>query len=254
MARSYARRTRRPRGTGRRARSARRRTGRRAPAVSVRQLATKVARISRIATQNIAFMKTTPAGGQVVTGPMANFLLFKPLSSLNQVFGASANYAAQNLMNFYKLKMKIHIDPGSEPQRVNFNMYVVSPRTQKVYEDTNEMTSFSEGRDYEVHDGMPFVNLKRFRVHKKWESLKTQWAGNSGTAVDHITHEIYRTCTIARRIPIKTHTSGLWTSVTDEELPMSSNLNLWVFNDNYSVDFENPLVKLHLLWSARCPR
>lgn len=198
-------------------------------------------------TQMVQYAKSAVSG---VTGDVATFGLFD--ASMNSVFGQSTNAQEASKITFKKMNLQLRVFPANEAALCDFTIFVITPKTFKVYQETSGMSGWTHGTDYYQQGGLTFMNLKRFHVHKVWKNISTAGALNTVGGTIHLasTHDARRYMKHRCNITLQTHSDASWKDISESELPLNSRYRLLAFNNNSGLDAENPKVEFNCLWTG----
>jgi len=242
---AYAKRKYRKRGNA----SAVSKVARRRPTASnqkaqIMSLSNKVNKLSKRVsnTSEQVFYQTT--WDQTVSANYAIFPLVKPASWTN-VFGQSDNVTESRKLTIRKMNLDFDVTPYTEGAEVDFTVFLASAKNNKVFRETNGMTSILQGNDdYAFTNGMALLNPKRFNIHKAWR-LKTSgiYTDLNGTTTLNTLQSARRYTKMYMNHTLKNAQGSPWTSIADLEIPISTSYTLIVFNNNSAVDLESPQCK-----------
>lgn len=181
-----------------------------------------------------------------------------PKNSWVAVFGANENLNEAHNLVVDNLHLKYTITPGNEEALCNVTMFVISPKSKKVLEETSSLTSFVSGTDYVNYDGLCLFNTKRFKIHayRRTMTLMQQnvetseeagsytpliQKGNMGSIRLKINHKIKNTL-------------GVWSDVTQDELPYYMHTAVILANNNSAIDLAYPEFTATALWKTHALR
>ena len=189
-----------------------------------------------------------------ISTPYGHFPLLRPEQFVS-VFGEPENAQEASKLNLTKLNLDLRIVPHTEPSLVTMTCFLFSPLNNKVFQETSSMTSFTNGTDYSYTQGMCLMNPKRFKIHKVWrvktsgQLTYTNPATGSGVASHADVNDVRSYTKHRRSIQLK-NSMGSWKDLTNNEIPIRAHTSLLVFNNNYSVDLENPGISIVAHWSG----
>ena len=165
------------------------------------------------------------------------------------VFGQSDNVSESRKLNISRLYLDYKLSPHTEHAEVDFTVFLVTPINNKVMRETSAMTTFTSGgglTDYTWNNGIVFMNPKRFHIHKVWRAKTAAQL----TLVNATTNSVSATATSSVRktyhMPFKKllrNSTGTWSQIANDEIPVSAALTLIAFNNNSAIDLENPNFK-----------
>lgn len=96
--------------------------------------------------------------------------LVRPFS-WQSVFGESENVIESKKINITKMNLDFLLSPGRESAQIDYTIFLVSARTNKVFNETSSMTVFQNNpngqQDY-TDVPVAFMNPKRFKIWKTW--------------------------------------------------------------------------------------
>lgn len=177
----------------------------------------------------------------------ANYAIRDVLADQNRwtsVFNtARDNVNESNKFNVTSVKMDCQITPGNEADLVTQTYFLVSPRNQKVVEETTNMTVLVNGVDYVIFNGLAYMNKKRFTIHR----YKTSLTGGDQYTYQPQSHRFYWSLPWKKQIKSANST---WLTVTEEELSATSKLYFINFTDNIGADLQYPLLNASILISG----
>lgn len=212
----------------------------------VNTLARKQSNIS----ERVYYQKTWDAN---VSANYASHTLVTPANWIN-VFGQSDNVTESRKINISRMFLDFALSPNNEHSEVDYTIFLVAPRNNQVMRETNAMTQFTvNGDDYTYNNGIVFMNPKRFKIYKVWRLktdsqltlINTTTQALSATAM----HTHRRTFSMPFRKQIRNST-GVWTAIGNDEIPVSSALTIIAFNNNSAVDLENPNFRGTCHWTC----
>ena len=245
--------------TKRRPRKSRKVITYRKPKVNVYQLSKKVnylAKRQRATTEKVQY---TVSWDQNISANYFAVSLVRPFS-WTSVFGESENVIEAKRINISKLNLDWLLSPSKESAEINYTVFLISARNNKVFQETLNLTTFQNNpngqQDYQDVP-ITYMNPKRFIIHKTW---RVQTSGIT-TRVDgsiQPTTNVVNTNHYARRymkMPWRRYiqnatTQESWKQVQASEIPIASSLSLVFFNNNSAVDLENPNCKGCALFSC----
>lgn len=170
------------------------------------------------------------------------------------LWGVSENATEATKLHVSYMKLDFHLSPNNEQALIDFTVFLVSPRNKKTWDETSGMTVLSNVNDYHYNNGITLMNPKRFIIHKVWkcETSGIMTRVNSLTTTTNVMNatKIARKSyghKISRTIQ---NSTGTWEEIDNDEIPITMNLNLIAFNNNSSVDVENPNFKGTALFTA----
>ena len=155
---------------------------------------------------------------------------------------------------------KVNIDwlltPNKEPDPVDFTVFLVSARTNKVYRETSALTALQNNpagqMDY-TDAPITFMNPKRFKIWKTWRvqtsGIRTKILGAITPEVNYSNANHYARRYYKMPFPRKlqnTASQQSWKAISNLDIPISSSLALIAFNNNSILDVESPK------WQGTC--
>lgn len=177
-----------------------------------------------------------------------------PKFSWTEVFGANENLAESGTLVVDSMHMEYAVLPNTEEALCDITVTVVTPKSQKVYEETTGMTLFIQNTDYVYYDGLVLWNLKRFKLHhyKRTQTVMQQNVTTdteTGSYTPLIQKNNIGRCKMNLNHKIK-NTLGPWGDVAQDELPYYMHTVLVVFNNNSALDVNYPNIKGTILWKT----
>ena len=180
----------------------------------------------------------------------------------SSVFGQSENVVESKKINLTKVNIDWLLSPGRESAQIDYTVFLISPRTHKVFNETTGLTAFQNNpngqQDYTTTP-ITFMSPKRFKIWKVWRvqtsGITTRVDGNitPTTNVVNTNHYARRYFKMSfKRYMRNTQSLQSWQQITDSDIPISCSLGLVAFNNNSAVDVENPNFKGTALFSCYC--
>ena len=166
--------------------------------------------------------------------------------SWSNVFGQSDNVTESRKLSISRMYLDFALSPHTEHAEVDYTVFLVTPMNNKVMRETSAMTVFTSGgglTDYSWNNGIVFMNPKRFNIHKVWRCKTASQitlinASTQATSASS-TRSVRKTHSMSFRKQLRNST-GTWSEIADDEIPVSSALTIIAFNNNSSIDLENP--------------
>lgn len=223
-----------------------------------KSLTKRVRRIERTmkSTQTISHMRMAD-----VTTLQSNFIqvnMTRPGSS-TPVFGTDAADTYNNSAILRSFGVDCVLSMANEKDLVTYTIMLVSPKDLigSAFDMTTGLLSLTSGTHYTITDGMAMVNKEFFTIHKIWRKA----TGNNGL----VPGSVYTNAGFA---PINADDSrlrhrwyfkhrynkkvfnpvGNWGGLICPRDP-SDNVFLLIFNDNSTVDLENPTFKYNAIYT-----
>lgn len=204
----------------------------------VNHLATKTSNIS----EKCFYQKTWDAN---ISADYALHNLVAPSGGWANVFGQSPNVTDCRKLNIVKLNLDFCLNPVREAAEIDYTVFLFTPKNLKVFQETGSMSTLINGIDYTITGGMALMNPKRFNVHRVWRcSTMGQITRVDGLANNTVNSTaplktVRRYLRMSFKHQLKSST-GPWNQIPDISTPISSKLHIVAFNNNSSVDLENP--------------
>ncbi len=249
----------RKRNYARRPRKSRKVITHRKPKVNVYSLAKKVSYLAKRQRATTEKVQYTVDWDQNVSSNYFAVSLVRPFS-WTSVFGESENVIEAKRLNITKLNLDWLLSPSKESAEINYTVFLISARNNKVFQETNNLTTFQNNpngqQDY-TDVPITYMNPKRFKIWKVW---RVQTSGIT-TRVDgslQPTTNVVNTNHYARRymkMPFKRYlqnntTQQSWKQLQNNEIAISTSLSLVFMNNNSLADLENPNCKGSAIFSC----
>ncbi len=229
------------------------------PRVDVLALAQKVNKMSAVQKGMIEKVQYTVSWDQNISSNYFVVSLVRP-PSWQSVFGESDNVLEAQKINITKMNLDWLLSPGRESAQIDYSVFLVSAKTNKVFRETSSLTAFQNNpagqMDY-TDAPITFMNPKRFKIWKVW---RVQTSGITTRVTGSITPDVnvVNTNKAPRRyfkMPFKRYIQNTqaqlsWKTVQAIDIPISSSLALIFFNNNSAGDVENPNCKGTALFSC----
>lgn len=224
---------------------------------AIYQLSRKVNKVARTVNQrNQTVTYTTQETGSAISANFTEFDL-TPLNDWTSVFSpASSNIAFdQRYAAIQRFRLRYHLTNASEINPIDCTVMLLAAKSKKVFEDTTQMTTLSQGTDYVSLSGnLVMINQKRFKVfYQKTHRIATgPQAGNNNLVITTATNprDLNGYKTMRPNWPIR-NTMGNWDDVATTSLPYYMHLRLVVFNNNSSLDLQWPTIEYNVLWDVK---
>lgn len=181
-------------------------------------------------------------------------------ASWQSVFGVTENVTEAQKFFIDKVNIDWLLSPAKEPDPVDFTVFLVSARTNKVYRETQALTALQNNpagqMDY-TDAPITFMNPKRYKIWKTWRvqtsGIRTKVIGTltpdvNYTNANHYARRYYK-LPFPRKIQ-NTASQQSWKVISSLDIPISSSLALIAFNNNSILDVESPTFKGTALFSG----
>jgi len=205
----------------------------------------KINRISRkVSSRTYKVMHKSSLTEQNMASPAYIFNLTN-IPTWTSVFGETDNIQEGGKYKSSKMTIDLAIRAGTETESVVYTVFVVTPKNQKVAEETDNgtgtLSSLTAGVDYTMISGKALLNLKRWNVHKVIRGQTTPVVTEAfgtvpGTTVNYVNEvkPLRRYFSIPKpNINVQNRT-GTWDQVTPNEMNYNQRYNVMVFNNNLS--------------------
>lgn len=157
------------------------------------------------------------------------------------IFGTNANLNESNSIKIKNITMKYTFDSANEENHTTITMFIITPKTRKVLQESYNLNSgdlnLISGTDYEMINGMALINKKRWKIHK-YHRTETLMQGDS--SVRHFPLKSNNGSFTMNPNWIIKSTTGVWSSVPADNLPLYMRMFVVCFNDNSAFDAESP--------------
>jgi len=154
-------------------------------------------------------------------------------------------------------KVDFRINSHTEPAPINCTVFFVSPKNQKVVNETGGAAhpacqGLQLNTDYTLYDGMCLMNKKRWNIHyyKRITTLPISSVAPSGTTI--LSDQTANRFSFSRKsnLTIKSRT-GEWNTVDSFSLAPRMRMHAIVFNNNQVIDLESPQFNLKILFQGQ---
>ena len=182
-----------------------------------------------------------------ISSNYAAYPLVRPYSGWTNVFGESDNVLESRKLTIAKVNLDFQISPHTEMSEIDYTIFLVTPKNNKVMRETSGMQNFyqTSNQDYAFNNGITFMNPKRYTIHKVWRcntrAIRTLIATPNSTSGASL-KSVRRYHSMPFRHQLRNST-GTWKEIENDEIPISSALTLIAFNNNASIDLEHPSLK-----------
>ena len=191
-----------------------------------------------------------------ISSNYASYPLVRPYSGWTNVFGESDNVLESRKLNIAKLNLDFQISPHTEMSEIDYTIFLVTPKSNKVMRETSGMQNFyqTSNQDYAFNNGITFMNPKRYTIHKVWRcntrAIRTLIATPNSTSGASL-KSVRRYHSMPFKHTLRNST-GTWKQIDNDEIPISSALTLIAFNNNSAVDLEHPSLKFTAHFTCYC--
>lgn len=184
---------------------------------------------------------------------------FTPLfpSNLDLIYkdsmGAEQTIEEGHTLKFKHFGFQWSMTAGSD-RHSDMLIVLMHAKSQKVFDETAKMTTFTENVDYTRRGAMFSINTDRFKVHY---ARRVRTASNGAGGSDNLQIPIkpfsgYYSRSLNWKIKSKT---GYWMNVLADQMPAFMKQKLVIFNDNGPAEsnqpyFSYPQLELLGLWRA----
>ncbi|AXH75835.1 MAG: putative capsid protein [Cressdnaviricota sp.] len=174
-----------------------------------------------------------------------------PLSSWTKCFGDNLVAQQSNKLTCKSASLKYTVYAGDEQALVDITVCVLTPKSLRIYNQTNGMNDFVEGTDYvSVANGTcVLVNLKRFKLHYYKRHQTSIRGTSSGTGFYNGVCNMGSIKLRNKNWVIK-NTVGDWDDVSITQLPYYMHAKMVVFNNNAGGDLEFPALRFANIWQC----
>jgi hypothetical protein len=191
-----------------------------------------------------------------LVNPYYSYNLIRPASNwttAQMCWGYSAeDLGATNKITYKKIKIDFVIDKNNEDDRVDFTIFILKPKKacpSSTYNTITGTLTMNESLDYIGSGdgvGLTFINPREFDIIRSKRVSAANFLTSGGDA------STWRT---TWTIPMNNMIRNPHGNVTDLTVPISQTQQyiLVIFNNNSSVDTENPLVSFNYMIEAECP-
>lgn len=230
------------------------------PQVSVSALAKKVNWIAKRQKGTIEKVQFNHTAALNISSNYHAEPLFTP-NNWQSVFGESLNVQESKKLNITKLNLDWTLEPGKEASQIDYTVFLISAKNQKVFEETAGLTAFQNNpngqQDYCYNGALTYMSPKRFKIWKVWRcntaGITTRVSGQIAPDVNIVAP--MRSVRRYHKMPFKRYlinTTGQqnWKQIPDDQIPISCSLACVFFNNNSQADIENPGLKLSALFSC----
>ncbi len=222
--------------------------------LSLNQKINRLAKKQSNITEKVYYQK---AWDQTVSANYAVHPLVTPGSWTN-VFGQSDNVTESRKLSISSLYIDQDLTPHTEHAEVDYTIFLVTPKNNKVMRETNAMTSFTSSNgqlDYSVNSGIVFMNPKRFNIHKVWRAKTAAQYNLINSSTQLLSSSVVKSWRRTHSMSFKKqlrNATGVWTDIADNEVPVGAALTLIAFNNNSAADIENPAWKGTVHFTCYC--
>jgi len=204
----------------------------------------KINRISRkVSSRTYKVMHKSSLTEQNMASPAYIFNLTN-IPTWTSVFGETDNILEGGKYKSTKMSIDLAIRAGTETESVVYTVFVVTPKNQKVAEETDNgsgtLSSLSAGVDYTMISGKALLNLKRWTIHKVIRGATTPivteaFSSVPGTTTNYVNEvkPLRRYFTLKSNVNVQNRT-GTWNQVTPDEMNHNTRYNIMIFNNNLS--------------------
>ena len=208
----------------------------------------KVNRLSRHSSNLTERVFYQSKADSTLTSNYVSYPLVTPYSGWHNVFGESDNVTESRKINISKVNLDFHLSPHTEMSEIDYTIFLVTPKNNKVMRETSAMNNFyqTSNQDYAYNNGIVFMNPKRYNIHKVWRcntvaqrTLVATPNSTSGTALK----TFRRHMKMSFRHQLRNST-GTWKQIENDEIPISSALTLIAFNNNLGVELKYIITEL----------
>lgn len=154
-------------------------------------------------------------------------------------------------------KVDYTISSHTEPSPVNCTVFFISPKNQKVVNETggaaqDACQGLQLNVDYTLYDGMALINKKRWNIHyyKRITTLPISSVAPSGTTI--LGDQKANRYSFSRKsnLNIRSRT-GEWNAVNSFSLAPRMRMHAVVFNSNQIIDLESPQFNMKILFQGQ---
>lgn len=230
------------------------------PQVSLPVLAKKVIKLEKRQRSIIERVNYTHTADTTVSSNYHAEPLFTPVS-WQSVFGESVNVQESKKLNISTLHLDWSLEPGRESSQIDYTIFLITPRSQKIFDETNGMQQFQNNpngqQDYTYNGAIGYVNPRRFKIWKVWRcntaGITTRVTGQ--IAPDANVVAPLRSVRKWHKMPFKRYLNNTvgqqnWKVIPNDQIPVSCAITLLMLNNNSLTDLENPAVKISALFSC----
>lgn len=154
-------------------------------------------------------------------------------------------------------KVDYRISSHTEPAPINCTVFFVSPKNQKVVNETggaaaDACQALQLNTDYTLYDGMALINKKRWHIHyyKRITTLPISSEAPSGTTILGDLRSNRYSFSGKSNLNIRSRT-GEWNTVDSFSLAPRMRMHAIVFNNNQVIDLESPQFNLKILFQGQ---
>lgn len=216
----------------------------RGKATSIKTLAKAVSRIQRKMRSNCEYLNYRVVDSPTISAdytvvPLSNY------SAWADIFGTASNDDTANRMIHKSFGMDCYLtleNTVNEPDSTQFTIFLVTLKDNigSAYAPASSSLSLLANVHYSISGGMVLLNKKCFTIHKIIRKVLT----NHGTSLANPSAQTqsgtdYRFYVKHRANHLVTNPTGDWKSMGGSPDP-SKAMYMLIFNDNSSLDLQNP--------------